>query len=381
MTNLFPSKADSRRSRFRPNMSSGEIRPQFFSVYRPFYPNLQPNLGAPGVLLLFIGVASPAGTAYNPGVGLLARARFAGMAGIIMSRFINPYSDFGFKKLFGEEASKEFLIDFLNTMLPEKHQIADLTFKDREKLRDVQESRGAYYDIFCTSEKGEEFIVEMQNESIPTFKERSIFYAYMTFRESVRRGVKWKQMKFVPIYVVAIMNYLFESRDHDEPKKLYYSVQFKDQDNDVFYDGITMKFIQMPLFTKSQNQLDNHFEKWLYFLKNLPTMDVIPEIMQEPVFERAFDVAEIANLSPEAYDAYEKSMFDFATDMEIVEYAKQEAQKIGHTIGYDEGRQQGIQQGMQQGMQQIAVNMKKAGESPEKITAYTGLSHDEIERL
>ncbi len=298
-----------------------------------------------------------------------------------MARFINPYSDFGFKKLFGEEASKEFLIDFLNTMLPEKHQIADLTFKDREKLRDVQESRGAYYDIFCTSEKGEEFIVEMQNESIPTFKERSIFYAYMTFRESVRRGVKWKQMKFVPIYVVAIMNYLFESRDPEEPKKLYYSVQFKDQDNDVFYDGITMKFIQMPLFTKSQNQLDNHFEKWLYFLKNLPTMDVIPEIMREPVFERAFDVAEIANLSPEAYDAYEKSMFDFATDMEIVEYAKQEAQKIGHSIGYDEGMQQGMQQGMQEGMQQIAANMKNAGEALDRITAYTGLSRDEIERL
>jgi len=68
---------------------------------------------------------------------------------VSMSRYINPYTDFGFKKLFGEEASKDLLIDFLNTLLPDKHQIKTLDFHNPEQLGASAHDRRSVFDIYC----------------------------------------------------------------------------------------------------------------------------------------------------------------------------------------------------------------------------------------
>jgi len=60
-----------------------------------------------------------------------------------MAKYINPYTDFGFKKLFGEEGNKDLLIDFLNQLLPAHHQIADLNFRNVENLADLSASLSA----------------------------------------------------------------------------------------------------------------------------------------------------------------------------------------------------------------------------------------------
>ena len=78
------------------------------------------------------------------------------------AKFINPFTDFGFKKIFGEEASKPLLMDFLNALLPPSSQIADLTFKNTEQLGISDADRKAIYDIYCENESGEKFIVELQ---------------------------------------------------------------------------------------------------------------------------------------------------------------------------------------------------------------------------
>lgn len=77
------------------------------------------------------------------------------------TKYLNPYTDFGFKKIFGEEASKPLLIDFLNSILP-TGKIVDLTFRNNEKLVETEAHRRAIYDIYCENDKGEKFIVELQ---------------------------------------------------------------------------------------------------------------------------------------------------------------------------------------------------------------------------
>ncbi|MEY4926833.1 MAG: hypothetical protein RI894_1269 [Bacteroidota bacterium] len=74
-----------------------------------------------------------------------------------MSKYINPYTDFGFKKLFGEEGSKALLIDFLNQLLPQHHQISEITFQNVEALPDTSEERKAFFDIHCKAKNGERF--------------------------------------------------------------------------------------------------------------------------------------------------------------------------------------------------------------------------------
>ena len=49
-----------------------------------------------------------------------------------MGRFINPYTDYDFKFLFGREVEKELLIDFLNDLLSGEHVITDIQFLNNE---------------------------------------------------------------------------------------------------------------------------------------------------------------------------------------------------------------------------------------------------------
>nr|VFK17316.1 MAG: PD-(D/E)XK nuclease family transposase [Candidatus Kentron sp. LPFa] len=81
-------------------------------------------------------------------------------ANSMISKYFNPYTDFGFKKLFGEEANKDLLIDFLNQLLPEHHQIAELGFRNTEQLPDIPLARKAFFDIHCISATGKRFIVD-----------------------------------------------------------------------------------------------------------------------------------------------------------------------------------------------------------------------------
>ena len=77
-------------------------------------------------------------------------------------RYINLFTDFGFKKLFGEEPNKDLLISFLNSLLEGKELIADLTYLKSERLGKNEGERKAVYDLYCSNEKGEKFIVEIQ---------------------------------------------------------------------------------------------------------------------------------------------------------------------------------------------------------------------------
>ena len=64
----------------------------------------------------------------------------------------------------------------------------------------------------------------------------------------------------------------------------------------------------MPKFNKTIDELESHYDKWLYVLKNLHKLDRLPENLKERVFERVFEVAEIAKFSHEEYLSYEDSL-------------------------------------------------------------------------
>jgi predicted transposase/invertase (TIGR01784 family) len=225
----------------------------------------------------------------------------------MISKYFNPYTDFGFKKLFGEEGSKDLLIDFLNQLLPAHHQIAQLSFKNPENFSNTAEERKAIFDIYCESVSGERFIVEMQKAKMHFFKDRSLFYSTFPIREQGQKGV-WN-FRLLPVYFIAILDFIYDEKEDE--RKFRRDVCLKDQDGDVFYDKLHFKFLQMPLFNKTENELETHFDKWVYFLKHLEDMDHIPAILNEPVFQKGFDIAEVSHLSSEQYDDYLKSVLSY----------------------------------------------------------------------
>jgi len=294
-----------------------------------------------------------------------------------MSRYLNPYTDFGFKKLFGEEGNKDLLTDFLNQLLPPHHQIQELQFKNSENLPDLPLERKAIFDIYCLSVTGEHFIVEMQKAKLQFFKDRALFYSTFPIRDQAKKG-EWN-FKLSPVYYIAILDFKYD--EAEEKQKLLRDVALKDQYGQLFYDKLFFKFLQMPLFTKQAHELQNHFDKWLYFLKNLENLDHIPAILNEPLFHKAFNTLEEANLSPEQQAQYRKSLFSYWELKGVVDTALEEGWQKGRQEGHQEGRQEGLQQGRQEGILQVARTMKPNGLAIDVIQQMTGLTPVEIEAL
>jgi predicted transposase/invertase (TIGR01784 family) len=278
---------------------------------------------------------------------------------------MNPYTDFGFKRLFGIEANKDLLIDFLNQLLPPEHQIQELNFRNSESISELPFIRKAVFDIQCKGANGEYFIVEMQKEKLEYFKDRSLFYVSFPIQEQAKKG-NWN-FQLLPIYFIAILDFKYDEKE--ERKKFERYVQLKDQDGDVFYKKLHFKFLQMPLFTKKENELETHFDKWCYFLKYLESFDHIPDILKEPIFEKAFQTTEIAAMNREEYEKYQESLIGYWESIGMIETARLE------------GKAEGKAEGKIEGKLEIALSAIKMGMTDEIIVNLTGLSIEEIQRL
>jgi len=292
----------------------------------------------------------------------------------MMSKYINPYTDFGFKKLFGEEANKDLLIDFLNTLLPKKHQIKTLSFLNPELLGVAPADRRAVFDVYCENAKKEPFIVEMQKAEQEFFKDRSVYYISYLIRQQGKKGKNWNY-ELKTVYFIGILDFIYEKNESDPV--LIREVSPKDQFGKEFYEKLQMIYIQMPVFNKEESELETRRDKWLYFLKNLPSLDNMPAIMKEKVFKKAFHTAEVASMNEKDLVRYEHDLNIYWTNYAAMETAK----KRGRQQGRKEGLKQGMKQGMKQGIAEMARNMKREGFDSAVIAKITGLSPQEIKSL
>ncbi|MGL4943899.1 MAG: Rpn family recombination-promoting nuclease/putative transposase [Thermoguttaceae bacterium] len=288
-----------------------------------------------------------------------------------MGKYINPYTDFGFKKLFGEEANKDLLIDFLNTLLPQRHQISTIVFRNPDVLGESVEDRRAVFDIYCENAEHEPFIVEMQKAEQTHFKDRSVYYVAHPIREQAVKGKAWDYQQRT-VYFIGILDFVYD-KDKSEPI-LIREVSLKDQIGKEFYEKLQMIYIQMPLFKKTEFELVTHQDKWLYFLKNLPDLNHIPAIMREEVvFEKAFHTAEIAAMDKREQALYEQAQNDYWTYWATIETAE------------NKGREAGLKEGRKEGHEartiEIARTMKADGVDQKVIAKYTGLTTKEIEQI
>ena len=246
--------------------------------------------------------------------------------------FINPFTDFGFKKLFGEEINKDLLIDFLNELIPvKKHTIVNLTYLKNEHLSNHEDDRRAVYDLYCESEKGEKFIVEIQRAKQKFFKDRSIYYSTFPIQEQAKTGNKW-DFELKAVYSVAIMDFTFEDgrKKHSNQEELSFlhNIQLMDiHRGSVFYDKLTFIYLEVPKFDKEEDELVTHFDKWMYILKNLYKFDKRPKALQERIFQRLFDAAELARFSKKDRIAYEDNLKAYRDFINVVDTAVEEARK------------------------------------------------------
>ena len=276
------------------------------------------------------------------------------------AKYLNPFTDFGFKKIFGEEASKPLLIDFLNALLPQSDKIVDLSFKNNEQLGQTELDRKAIYDIFCENEKGEKFIVELQKAKQNYFKERTIYYSTFPIREQAEKG-EWNY-NLKAVYCIGILDFTFDDYETEpEKSEVVHTIKLKNQHGKTFYDKLTFIYLEMPNFKQTETELETRLDKWLYFIKHLEDFQTIPTIIADEVFSQAFEKAELAKFGQTELAIYENSLKIYRDLKGVIDTA------------FDEGKLERSNE--------MAKFMKSENEPIEKIIKYTGLSKEEIERL
>jgi predicted transposase/invertase (TIGR01784 family) len=223
---------------------------------------------------------------------------------ILQDKYINLLTDFGFKRVFGTEPNKRLLINFLNTLLPTHHQIRDLTFRNTENLGSTAIDRKAIFDIYCQAKSGERFIVEIQKAKHNFFKDRSIYYSTFPIQEQALKG-DW-DYQLSAVYTIGILDFIFD--DHKEDPDFFHIVELKNQRCEVFYDKLKYIYIELPKFKKPLEELETHFDKWMYLLKHLADLTDRPTVLQEEIFNELFETAEIANLTRNDQEVYENSL-------------------------------------------------------------------------
>ena len=282
-----------------------------------------------------------------------------------MAKYINPFTDVGFKRIFGQEFSKPLLLDFLNSLFEEEKHFVNLTFLDKEQPALFDDDRSLIYDIYCETDEGERIIVEMQNKTQPYFKNRSIYYVSESFARQGERGSNWNY-DIYSVYLIAFLNFC----PVDFKKQFRTDVVLADKDTmEQFSDKLRMIYLQLPLFNKDANECETQVERWIYLLKNMETLNRLPWAAQSAVFQKLADIADVG-----ALDRADRLKYDEAL------------KKYRDTISVYQGvREEGLMQGLQQGERREKISnarkMKAHGLSIDMISDITGLSIEEIRNI
>ena len=292
--------------------------------------------------------------------------------------FINPFTDFGFKRIFGQEVSKELLKDFLNLLLKGERTIVDLQFMNPEMLPETEDNRKVVFDLYCKSEDGTYFVVEMQASRQANFKDRSLYYQSRIISAQGRIGNDWNY-NICPVYGVFFMNFIMSA-------KLRTDVALMDMENGkVFNPKLRQIFLEMPLFLKEAEECENDFERWLYLIKNMNILTRMPFQARRKVWDKLLGLADRAAMTQEEDDAYEASLKVYRDYNNTIDYARMEGREIGLAEGREEGIAEGKKEGREEGERnkqlEIAGKLKAGGLSIASIVEFTGLTEEEINQL
>ena len=310
------------------------------------------------------------------------------------AKFIDPLSDWGFKKLFGTEANKEILLEFLRDLFPDK-RIEDIAYLNNENQGLSEADRKSVFDVVCRTVAGDRFIVEVQKKDQRYFMERSLYYSTFPVQEQGLRG-DW-DFRLTPVYMVGILNFALK---HDCPggtaaenggnPKLIHRYDLRERETgELMTDNLHFVFIEVGAFDRKEEELESVMDKWMFVLKNMARLLDRPKALQERIFRKLFEAAQIAAMPHDEQVLYRDNMMTENDYRNCIDFAREE----GHASGFAEGearglaageakgRAEGIAEGEAKGIVTVAKSMKAMNLPIETIMQATGLSQKEVEEL
>ena len=307
------------------------------------------------------------------------------------ARYIDLKTDFGFRKIFGTTLNKEFLIDLLRCLIPER-TIMDLTYLETGQLGLSAQSRDAVFDVRCISDDGSEFVVEMQRRNQTAFMERTLFYSTFLVQEQLTKGDR--RFRLNPIYIVGILDFKlphecpdtlqinsgvmdFSLEVHKEDENDYlvsrYALCNLRHPSELMTDNLHFVFLELGRFSRGICELQTELDRWCYALKSLQDLQKRPLEFQRDIYRRLFEVAEVAKLPKEERTKYELQMETKDDIIRQIDFAMKEGIAEGMAEGIAKGRAEGIAEGRADSIRYFAENLRAMGLTEEQIAIATRL--------
>ena len=301
-------------------------------------------------------------------------------------RFINPKTDFAFKKIFGSAQSKAILISFLNALLyQERPIIQDLEIIDPYLAPKIEGVKDTFVDVRARLQDGRTVIIEMQVLNVEGFEKRVLYNAAKAYSTQLLVGESYRELSAVIALTITDFVMFPEWPEVESA----FVLKEKERLTDYPEGDLELVFVELPKFKKGLEELVGVKDKWLYFLRRAPDLEVIPDAMEAvPEIKEAFVLANIANMSREELELQERKMMFIMDQRGAVMKAEKEGLAKGLEQGLAKGLEQGLAKGLEQGLAQGREEMAREiarrllGQlSDQQIADITGLSLAEIAAL
>lgn len=302
-------------------------------------------------------------------------------------KYADLLDDNVFKLVFGQESSKEVMIEFLNQVITDRN-IVDLDFMDKEMHPLERRGKSSVYDMSCKTDDGSRIVVEVQRRKQPFYPERAIYYSTFQVQRQVDAGAEFYD--FCPVYVISILNFDMEVGVGDTDVKSCYRL-YEEDTHRLLTDRITYIFLELSKFRKSMEELDGDILEGMYFcFKNMAVLSERPEVLEHDVFKKIFEVSELINMDEETRS---KVIDNMTTERDLrnqMAYFKEvtlaEGRELGIKQGLEEGRKEGREEGRTEGRKEgerikamsIASKLLAAGMSRKEVADITGLMEEDL---
>jgi predicted transposase/invertase (TIGR01784 family) len=272
-------------------------------------------------------------------------------------QFVDIKNDIAFRKIFGNENKKIILISFLNAVmkLKGKDAIEAVEILNPYQLPIIKNLKASIIDVKAKDKKGKTYIIEMQVAEPDGLDKRLLYYASKEYSQQIESGEQYTELK--PVIFIGIFDFKFTIGE----KYLSHHAVCDVENGERTIIDMDFYFVELPKFTKQLEDLIEITDKWIFFIKEVENLTVIPENVDDEGLKEAYHDANKHSWEKEELEAY-----DYAAMRE-----QDERGKLVHAE----------KKGAKNSKIEIAREMKNEGEPIEKIIKYTGLTADEISEI
>jgi predicted transposase/invertase (TIGR01784 family) len=288
-----------------------------------------------------------------------------------MMSFMDPKSDTGFKKLFGNKDHTDIIKSFLNAILKRsgKDAIQTISFAETENLRHPIEGKQTLLDMHAIDGNGHHYIIEMQNKYQKFYIERTQYYSSFVFSEQLNPNLYFD--KLLPVISISILNHTFFDH-HTDVISNHTLMDMKHKTITSMFQ--TFHYIELPKFKKTIEKCLSLEDKWLFFMQQAEKCHAIPEqVSQSKELVTAFKLLERMSWTHSDMADYIREQDSAGYEQRVIAGAKE--------LGEKKGRAEGKAEGVQEAKEALVVKLLKKGMTISEIADLTELTIDQIDEL